>query len=226
MKRIFTAKMMSLTVAMVALVALVAMASNATGAYFSDTKPGAVSGTLGSIKVTTSGGVNNAGTSFVWDNMLPGELKSATVGYQNTGRNVQDVYLVFNPTALSALNTLGTFGEAHIAVNGTEIYASQNLNDIQGNGTAGVPGVVKIGSSVGPTASGNVTFSFMFAGKMQNPNLDTISEFNKFPIKTTGTHDSRYPIGFEQSIVRAIDGEGTGLPFKVIAVQVGQVPTF
>ena len=142
--------------------ALFAVASATTGAYFSDKKAGAVTGTFGSIKVTTSGGIvqNDGSRSFVWDNMLPGEMKSATVGYQNTGRNVQDVYLVFNPTALSALNTLGTYGEAHIAVNGTEVWASTNLNDITGSDTAGIPVVTLIGKNVGPTASGNVTFSF------------------------------------------------------------------
>ncbi len=41
------------------------------------------------------------------------------------------------PTSCHALNTLGTFGEVHVASNGTEKFGSANLND---NGTSCPPG--------------------------------------------------------------------------------------
>ena len=64
------------------------------------------SGNFGSIKVTPSGGSGAHSTNFSFENMLPGEPQTATVQFQNTGANSEDVWLVFdNATALSALTT-------------------------------------------------------------------------------------------------------------------------
>src|SRR4051794_24201182 len=97
---------------------LVGTAVHSTGAYFSDTKTGAITGTMGSIKVTTYGGaVDGSGNrNFAFANMLPGEQQTATIQYQNTGRNAEDVYIVFNDTAaLAAINDLGHYGTASIS---------------------------------------------------------------------------------------------------------------
>ena len=100
---------------------LIGTAVHATGAYFSDSKSGAVAGTIGSIKVSTSGGTGTDGLNFNFANMLPGTPQTATFSYQNTGANAEDVWLVFNDAAaLHAINVLGTYGEAHVASNGTE----------------------------------------------------------------------------------------------------------
>ncbi len=113
-----------------AAVALMLLGFGATGAYFSDTSDGAITGTIGSIRIVTAGGSGIDGMNFTFNNLLPGEPQTATVTYYNSGANPQDVWLKFpNATALSALNTLGTYGEIHVVSNGTEIFASANLND-------------------------------------------------------------------------------------------------
>jgi hypothetical protein len=153
--------------------ALVAAATGATGAYFSDSRSGHITGTIGSIKVSTSGGAGPDNLNFTWADMLPGELKSSTFRYENTGRNAQDVYLVFTDAAqLHALNDLGHYGEAHIASNGTEIFASTNLNDhdtcpaTDANGPtdcAPIPAQIKLAGAVQPGETGSATFSFGFS---------------------------------------------------------------
>lgn len=222
MRRFMSFKSLGLALTMVVLVATIAMAVSATGAYFSDTKPGTVSGTIGTIKVTTTGGVDNAGTSFVWNNMLPGEVYAAEIGYQNTGASVQDVYLTFpNATALSALNSLGTYGAVKVWANGSVIYYNNNLNDFANNGTSGLPAVLKIASNVGPTASGTIKFEFQYASKMSSNEPGGV--FNYYPVPLTGTQDPRNAAGFGQKTV--ITGQvGNGLPFAVVATQPGKVP--
>src|SRR5580700_11092508 len=72
------------------------VASGQTGAYFSDTHTGAISGTIGSIRITPSGGTESNDGSFMdlaFSNMLPGDPQTVTVNYQNTGANTEDVYV-------------------------------------------------------------------------------------------------------------------------------------
>ncbi len=114
---------------------MIVSASGATGAYFSQTKSGAITGTVGNVAVSTSGGTGDDHLTFAWTNMLPGVPNSVTVNYTNTGTATEDIYLQFpNLTALSALNDLGTYGAASISTagygtaNGT-IFSSTNLRD-------------------------------------------------------------------------------------------------
>jgi hypothetical protein len=115
--------------------------------------------------------------------MLPGELQTKTANYQNTGANNEDVWLVFpDVAALHGINQLGTFGEAHVASNGTEIFASNNLNDNtsscppgSSNPAAGqgacnaLPKQIKLADNVTPGTVGAFSFSFAYASKMSNP---------------------------------------------------------
>jgi hypothetical protein len=111
-------------------VGLVTAASGATGAYFNDSQNGTVTGTVGSIKVSTAGGSGNNGLDFDFANMLPGDFQTSTVHYTNTGANTEDVYLVFDQAAaLHSVNDLGTYGEAKIGSNGATVFSSANLND-------------------------------------------------------------------------------------------------
>jgi hypothetical protein len=226
MKRIFTAKMMGLAVSVIALVALAGMATSATGAYFSDTKAGAVNGTGGSIKVAA--GANSdmgGGLNFSWSHMLPGEVYSATAYFQNSGDSAQDVYLTFpNLTALSALNNLGRYGAVKIFVNGSQVYYNDNLNDYDNNGTTGVPSRILLASNVGPTGSGTVTFQFQYASQMTAGN-GTGFAFNNYPVAADPLHiDKRNAEGFGQKTVIASDGSSSGLPFAIVATQHGILP--
>ena len=63
--------------------ALAIVASGTTGAYFSETQPGTVAGTIGAVHVLTSN------TTFAWTNMMPGDPKSATVNFTNTGTGLR-----------------------------------------------------------------------------------------------------------------------------------------
>lgn len=200
-----------------ALGALVIAATGMTGAYFSDTHHGDIAGNLGSIKVTPSGGTGSDSTDFTFTNMLPGEPQTATIQYQNTGLNAEDVWLVFdNATALSALNNLGSFGEVHVS-NGNELFGSANLNDrsstcgpFSPSGCWPLPSQIKVGSNIAPTAGGFVKFTFNYAGKLQNPAAEG-APFNLYPVAG-------------QNTVNAADGTGSGLPYELVATQVGQTP--
>lgn len=180
--------------------ALVGSGVSATGAYFSDTKAGKINGTIGSIKVATGR------TEIGFTNMLPGELQTVGDSYQNVGRNAQDVWLVFDAEPLHTLvNTLGTYGEAHFAINGTETFASQNLNDNTvscppgasdpANGRppcVALPQKIKLSDNLAPDAVGSWSFGFMYASKMQNPNSDVTPSWN-LPYQIVATQHGVVP---------------------------------
>ncbi len=150
---------------------LVASAVAGTGAYFSDTKANNhITGAMGSIQIQGHDGSGANSLDSVFTNMLPGEAKSATLRYSNTGANDEDVWVVFtNATKLKALNQLGTYGEVHVASNGTERFGSQNLNDAYPCGTPGtngaptlcaLPKMIKVADALQPGHTGDFSFSF------------------------------------------------------------------
>jgi hypothetical protein len=204
-------------VTLAALAALVIAATGMTGAYFSDTHHGDITGNIGSIKVTPSGGTGADGTDFTFANLLPGEPQTATIQFQNTGLNAEDVWLVFdNATALSALNNLGRYGEVHVS-NGHELFASTNLNDrittcgtLSPAGCWPLPSTIKVADGVAPGAGGYVKFSFNYAGKLSSPAAEG-QPFNVYPAP-------------DQFTVNTADGTGSGLPYEIVATQVGQTP--
>ena len=217
MRRFRTVRVALWATTLVAMAGLVVAATGATGAYFTDTHQGTISGNIGSIKVTPSGGSGADNMDFAFSNMLPGEPQTATVHFQNTGANSEDVWLVFNnATALSALNNLGTYGEVHVS-NGNALFDSANLNDNSGScgafspaGCWPLPSQIKVASNLGPTASGHASFTFDYAGKLKNPAAEG-APFNIYPIPG-------------QFTVNAADGTGAGLPYEIVATQVGQTP--
>lgn len=182
--------------------ALIGAGVNATGAYFSDTKTGNISGTIGSIKVATGR------TQIGFENMLPGELQTVGDSYQNVGRNAADVWMVFETNALHTIvNQLGTYGEAHFASNGTEIFASQNLNDNTtscppgasdpANGRppcAALPAKIKLADNLAPNASGSWSFGFMYASKLGNgSNIASPTPAWNLPYQIVATQDGVVP---------------------------------
>ena len=102
---------------------------------------------------------------------------------QNTSSsNSEDIWLTFpNATALSALNTLGTYGAVQILVDGNQVYENNNLNDIPNNGTSGLPagraGRLERGPDREPY---HVTFKFEYASLMSKQEPGGV--FNQYPI--------------------------------------------
>ncbi len=218
-------KIIGLALALVLIAGLVAVASGATGAYFSDTKSGEITGEYGTL--TISAGVNadtGGGLNFGFANLLPGEPQSGTVYYQNTGNNPQDVYLVFpNADALKALNDYGTY--ASVTITGTfGSWHSENLSDYYPSGTPGNPGVATLyhvpsqmllQSDLAPGASGSMTFTFELAAKASNDWQGI--PWNLYPIPTETKNGYTYtPSGSTFA--------NNGLPYQIIATQVGQDP--
>lgn len=231
MRRSTRIKAISLVLAMTCVIALGVLGSGMTGAYFSDTNNGALAGTVGSIQVTTSGGSGADALNFAWENMLPGEVYEQTANFQNTGRNTQDIWLVFpNKTALSTLNSLGTYGAVKITSSDGAYFYSNNLNDHPADQAAldAVPQMVKLASNVTPTASGWMKFEFQYASKMRTQEPAWV--FNMYPVVTPGTPASAgWPndgnqAGYGQNFVDPADGSGTGLPFQIVATQPGIAP--
>ena len=196
--------------AAVTAVALLAIGAGQTGAYFSDSHDGNVTGSIGSIRINPT-----SGTNFSFDNLLPGDPQTVTLTYSNSGKNVEDVWLAFpNKTALSALNNLGTYGELHVVSNGTEIFGSNNLNDNTTTCPTGcnpLPAKLKLASNVAPGATGAVKLTFGYASKLKTQDPTGTATFNTYPVAG-------------QTVVNASDGSGSGLPLRLVATQVGQQP--
>ncbi|HEY2812337.1 MAG TPA: hypothetical protein VGJ03_02615 [Acidimicrobiales bacterium] len=207
---------------------LIGAAAQTTGAYFSDTQSGTVSGTLGSIKVTTSGGTGASNLDVSFTNLLPADPQTLTTGFQNTGRNPEDVWVVFpNADALHAINDLGNYGEVHIASSGTEVFGSKNLND---NTTSCPPGsqnlahlphpqnpcnalpqMLKLADNLGTGASGTMAFTFNYVSYLTSPNVDSpVPAFNCYPINPAND--------------KCDSPAGNGLPYQIVATQHGILP--
>jgi hypothetical protein len=209
------------------------VAAGSTGAYFSDTHTGAISGTIGSIRITPSGGTESADGSYMnlaFNDLLPGAPQTVTVDYQNTGNNPEDVYIVFpNATALSALNSLGSYGTVHLSSTGYgavgDVFDSANLND---NGTScpvgstsvqyptpcePLPSDLLIASNVAPGATGTFSFSFNYASKLSTQ-----------PAAGTTAYWNTYPVAGQTTTNEPADGSGNGLPYQIVATQHGITP--
>lgn len=208
----------ALGASLVVLTALVVMATGVTGAYFSETKHGEIKGNTGSIHIQTKGGAGADGLEFDFENLLPGEPQTATVEYQNTGANKQDVWIVFNNAeALHSLNNLGTYGEVTLSNSGGVLFHSANLNDNlpPASGTCGefkptgcwpLKAKYKVGSNINPGAGSYFRFTFAYAGKLSSPAAEE-QPWNTYPPE-----------------VEPKDIKGNGLPYEVVATQVGQEP--
>lgn len=209
----------------VAAAALIATGSGVTGAYFTDSNSGVITGDVGSIKL---GGQN---LNLKFDNLLPGVAQTVTVPFSNSGTEAQDVWLTFPVgSALHALNNLGTYGEVHVVNNvGQSVFDSANLQDgrtrADGTNSCGgfaqtvpakdgcwpLPAKIKVASNVASGATSAATFTFMYASKLTGSGGGV---FNTFPSVGRGQE------AFNTDLTPA----GTGLPFDVVAVQVGQTP--
>jgi hypothetical protein len=249
--------------ALAASAGLIASASGATGAYFNDTKSGTVDGSIGSIKVSTSGGGGNDNLNFTFADLLPGTPQTASVGFTNIGHNAEDVYLVFNNAgALHALNNMGRYGQVMISstrMAGTQdgyLFESSNLNDsldyklavdsncsplpaaFPGNETEAdaiaaklkqpgavnpcwpVPNVIKIASSLAPSATGTLKFSFGLGAVWKDPATENAPHFLCYPLVQDPS--STNPAS---QICTTTGTQQFGLPYQIVATQVGIAPS-
>lgn len=212
--------------------ALVAAASGATGAFFNDSQSGTVTGNIGSILVSTSGGSGSNGLDFNLSNMLPGVPQTVTAHFTNTGKNAQDVYLVFpNAEALHSLNNLGTYGSVTIKSAGTTVFSSSNLNDgldanLANDGhcpTFGpgscypVPNTIKLASNVAPGQSGSMSFSFAFASKLKSASAEGAQAFCYPLVQVSGSTNPA-----DQTCTTT--SPTYGLPYQIVATQPGVLP--
>lgn len=185
--------------------ALVGAAVNGTGAYFTDAKAGQISGTMGSIAIEGSGGTGGNGLGIKFTNLLPGDTATDTVNFKNTGKNVQDVWVVFdqealgNGTADAGLNSLGRYAKVQVKSGSTTVFASGNLNDDAdscppGAGPAPVchplPHILKLQDNLAPGASGSMTFSFTPSEKFKD--VQNVTLLN-LPYKLVATQDGIRP---------------------------------
>jgi hypothetical protein len=157
--------------------ALVASAATGTGAYFTDSASGTITGTMGSIAIQgADGNPDNMKISF--SNMLPGEPKTQTIRFSNTGANAEDVWLVFEHLSLGdfskatddhLINDRGRYAEVHIKSGSTAVFDSANLNDDAtscrpGEGSPAcnpLPEMIKLRDNFAPGQTGDFTFSYM-----------------------------------------------------------------
>lgn len=222
MLKSFTSKGIALVSSVALLGGAAWLAAGTTGAYFSDTHDGTISGTVGSIRVTPYGGSGTDHTDLAFENLLPGASQTVSVNYENTGRNKEDVYIVFkNPTALSALNSLGTYGEVHLAADGNPLFDSANLNDrastcgpFSPTGCWPLLNTYLVKSDVVPGGSGTVTFSFAYASKLKTQGA----------VGSPAAAWNSYPAPGGQVTTNAADGTGSGLPYSIVATQPGVTP--
>ncbi len=217
--------------------ALAVVASGTTGAFFSEAQAGSVNGSVGSVHLSTTN------RTFAWTNMMPGEKHTAAIDFVNTGTGSQDFYIAFpNRPALHAFNQLGSYGEVHLTGGKTgaivPLFDSMNLQDgrhaANGHNEAGydscggfaptgcwpLPVNLKIASNVGVGSGGSVSFGFNYAGRLGDTtgavrHSGGPGAFNTYPL--TALSDSNDPLD-------TVGANGTGLPFEVVAVQVGQTP--
>lgn len=154
---------------------LIGVAVVGTGAYFTDSNSGEITGNLATVAVTTSGGTGTDNLDFVWGNMLPGVDSVASVHVQNTGSVPEDIYLAFKNDngAWSAINTYGAYG---IFTVNNVIYDNLNNQYAWGTPSEGticgglaprpaqikyLPHVIFLGT-LGPTASKDFDIKFQW----------------------------------------------------------------
>jgi hypothetical protein len=238
----FKMRVATLAVSVVLLGGTALVASGQTGAYFSDTHAGAITGSIGSIAITP-----DSPTSIAFQNLLPGVAQTVQVNYHNSGSSPEDIYLVFNNlTALSALNNLGRYGSVIITSSGTGAlgtdFTSYNLDDnstrcgpfsnaIPSGPTSGcwpLTSQIEIATNVAPGVSGNFDFAFEYASALTTPSTN---QWNPYPLPNSPYVCVAGPVtptncntNAQFTVNEPADGTGAGLPYQLVATQVGITP--
>jgi hypothetical protein len=169
---------------------------------------------------------------------MPGEPQTVTFDYKNIGSGVQDIWITFpNNAALHALNNLGRYGYLKITDSSSGvIFESSNLNDgrtrpltdpnpnscgVYPVGFGPTPPLcwplpaqklVRNNLAVGAEGTVSITFAYsnLFTGTGLMPDGSQVL-WNQYPVPATYGTDLN-------------GGSGNGLPYNVVATQVGQTP--
>jgi len=211
---------------------LIASASGATGAYFNDTRSGTLAATIGSVTINTAGGSGTDGLDFNVTNLMPGTPQNQHVSYTVTGTGPEDVYLVFpNAEALHSVNNMGTYGDAYVKSNGTQVFASTNLNDglaadltstghcatQSPSGCYAIPNIIKLASNLAPGQGGTLDFSIGLAAKWKSTATEGTDPFCYPLIQDSSTADPAQQVCTPTN-------PSYGLPYQIVATQPGVAP--
>lgn len=127
---------------------LIGVAVVGTGAYYTDSHGGQISGNNGSVAITVDGtGTGPEDMDFDFSGILPGAPgKTATITVTNTGSAPEDLYLAFNNdnNMWSAVNDLGQYGKFII---NTKTYDNLNNTYTAANSGVSMPGSGVMGGS-------------------------------------------------------------------------------
>lgn len=250
MKALLKTKVLALTASIALLGGTAFVASGSTGAYFSDTHTGNVGGTVGSILLAPDSSTSIAFSNLLPGTAQTLTVSYHNSGTSN--EDVYLTFP--NVTALSALNNLGRYGSVIVAANGTwspnaPVFTSYNLDDNstrcggfsslnQDPTNASTPcwplaGPIKIASDVPPTGGGNFTFTFEYAPALTG---NGPAYWNTFPLPgynndgldyagcVAATDASGNLCTNNQFTINTNDGSGHGLPYDLVATQVGVTP--
>lgn len=195
-----TARVAGFVAALGASATLVGFAANGTGAYFTDSAPGNLTGSTGHLRLNA-----DSDTNLNFSNLVPGEYQSQQVKYHTDSSTNEDVWLYFPDGQAYGLFTgakggevagggLGRYG--HLEVdnsNGDALFSSYNLQDVQdgvsgcadanGHGSGpqatsvsdtppycGVPHYMLLESNVPSGSYGSVTLKFGVTGRWTSQN--------------------------------------------------------
>lgn len=218
------ARIAGFSAAVAATAALIAFGVSSTGAYFTDSQPGTMSGGFGTVQVSGSG------LSVNFSGLLPGQFQKRTINYTNaTGTGSEDIWLVFPAGKAPALNApaasgpipLGRYG--HFAITAPAgSFTSYNLasdpNSSSSSSDSCPVNVYGHGGSARQAADASDTFDYCPV-----PNAILLSKG-----LTPGSSASAQ-ITFGPTKIFSDDGaQGLSGPiatFKIVATQPGILPS-
>ena len=168
--------------------ALVGASVAGTGAYFTNSEDGNLTGSFGSIDITE--GDDQVALGMI----LPGEQKFDSVGYSNTGTSPQDVYLVLDPASRATLNNpqMGAANNTFVVKTGDTVhFESKNL------ATKPVPAAIQIAEDFAPgigTRTTSVSYGVSSAvGNTQQSQTAYQGQTFNVPFKLTATQPDVAP---------------------------------
>lgn len=228
------------------------IASGSTGAYFSDTQNGNVGGTIGQIAIspTSNLGINfsdllpGAPQTVTVNYTNTGNVnQDIWVTFPNA-----TALSALNNLGHYGSATVSSYGWG--SPNGTD-FTTTNLDDnsavdacgpLSPSGCWPLPNQVKLASNVPPGQTGSFTFTFEYAPALNNT---PATHWNTFPIPgdnnlyqsyaacetyyntnalPAGDSNAHQACGDNQVTINAGDGTGNGLPYALVATQVGITP--
>ncbi len=208
------------------LAALIIINTAGSGASFSETKQGEITGKTGSICVHTSGGSGENGLIFNFSNLLPGVPQTANGAFKNSCNNNEDVWIVFNNAeALHALNNMGHYGEVTVRSNsrGT-IFHSANLNDNQAPASGYCGSVQYSKEEFSPTGCWPLGKQYKLASNVAHGEEGSFEFTFGYTLYKGGITTQNAPYNCYPPEVKESEVVGCGLPYQIVATQVGLEP--